>query len=279
MTVGRAPLPSTFAPSDPRSPTSGRSAVRSEGRGRAGPDCRRLVDPGVQRTAARHGVDTALHDSTVLPLRAAEVRRTGEHAERAGNGAPLRPPQPCCLGDLRGARPRPRARPRLHARRGNVAVRRGPGPQDVLGADPQRLPAGTAGGVRPDAAVAHERRDPRNTQHRRPGHPRERPASRCMVSNRPPPNGTVGNNVYNTPGAHQTRRQNGRRQETRIFHIRVFNDGNAQTGFTLRGTGAGRDASVRYPSAQPTSPRRCAHTRASGSRSRPAPSRSTCRSG
>ena len=68
----------------------------------------------------------------------------------------------------------------------------------------------------------------------------------AWISNRPPPHGFVGNNVYNTTGARQTRSQNGRRQETRVFHVRVFNDGNAQTGFTLRGTGAGRDASVRY---------------------------------
>ena len=56
----------------------------------------------------------------------------------------------------------------------------------------------------------------------------------------------VGNDIYNSSGTRQTRSQNARRQETRIFYVRVFNDGNSVDTFTFRGTGAGRDATVRY---------------------------------
>ena len=56
----------------------------------------------------------------------------------------------------------------------------------------------------------------------------------------------VGNNIYNSTGTRQTRSQSARRQETRVFYVRVFNDGNSLDTFTFRGTGAGRDATVRY---------------------------------
>jgi hypothetical protein len=55
----------------------------------------------------------------------------------------------------------------------------------------------------------------------------------------------VGNNVLNTTGNHQTRTQKGRRSQTRVFYVRVYNDGNATNTFTIRGTRP-RAASVRY---------------------------------
>ena len=103
----------------------------------------------------------------------------------------------------------------------------------------------TAGGVRAHGAVAHERRGPRNTEHGRAGHPSQRPTAR-RVDQQPAGRSFVGNNIYNSTGTRQTRSQNARRQETRVFYVRVFNDGNSLDTFTFRGTGAGRDATVRY---------------------------------
>jgi hypothetical protein len=56
----------------------------------------------------------------------------------------------------------------------------------------------------------------------------------------------AGNNVYNSTGAKQTRTVSGRRTRTRVFHVRVYNDGNAVNTFTLRGSVARAGSTVRY---------------------------------
>jgi hypothetical protein len=58
--------------------------------------------------------------------------------------------------------------------------------------------------------------------------------------------GYVGNNVYNTTGAHQTKTLNARRAQYRDFHIRVYNDGNTTNTFTLKGSIAVSGSTVRY---------------------------------
>ncbi len=56
----------------------------------------------------------------------------------------------------------------------------------------------------------------------------------------------VGNNVYNSTGTRQTRTVTGRPGQTRVFHVRVYNDGNAVNTFVLRGSRARSGSTVRY---------------------------------
>ncbi len=56
----------------------------------------------------------------------------------------------------------------------------------------------------------------------------------------------VGNNVYNTTGAGQTRSLTGRRTQTRTFYVRVSNDGNVRNTFAVRGSAARSGSTVRF---------------------------------
>lgn len=58
--------------------------------------------------------------------------------------------------------------------------------------------------------------------------------------------GYVGNNVYNTTGAGQTRSLTGRRTQTRTFYVRVGNDGNVQNTFAVKGSAAQSRSTVRF---------------------------------
>ena len=58
--------------------------------------------------------------------------------------------------------------------------------------------------------------------------------------------GYVGNNVYNTTSAGQTRTTNARRSQARTFYARVYNDGNVVNTFTVQGSGVPTGAWVRY---------------------------------
>lgn len=58
--------------------------------------------------------------------------------------------------------------------------------------------------------------------------------------------GFAGNNVYNGNGRRQTRTLTARRTQTRTFHVRVYNDGNATNTFVVRGTAARAGSTVRY---------------------------------
>ena len=56
----------------------------------------------------------------------------------------------------------------------------------------------------------------------------------------------VGNNVYSTTGAGETRTTSAHRAQTRVFPVLVTNDGNANSTFVLRGSGSRPGANVRY---------------------------------
>ena len=58
--------------------------------------------------------------------------------------------------------------------------------------------------------------------------------------------GFAGNNVYTGNGRRQTRTLTARRTQTRTFHVRVYNDGNATNTFVVRGTAARAGSTVRY---------------------------------
>ena len=58
--------------------------------------------------------------------------------------------------------------------------------------------------------------------------------------------GFVGNDVYNSTGRRQTRALTARRTQTRTFHVRIYNDGNATNAFVVRGTAARAGSTVRY---------------------------------
>ena len=55
----------------------------------------------------------------------------------------------------------------------------------------------------------------------------------------------VGNNVYNSTGAGQTRSLTGRRTQTRTFYVRVGNDGNVRNTFAVKGSKAQSGSTVR----------------------------------
>ena len=60
--------------------------------------------------------------------------------------------------------------------------------------------------------------------------------------------GYVGNDIYNTTGAGQTRTTTARRTEVRTFYVRVTNDGNTTNTFRLTGSAPTTGSSVRYHS-------------------------------
>ena len=64
--------------------------------------------------------------------------------------------------------------------------------------------------------------------------------------------GFVGNNVYNTTGASQTRTLSARRTQIRNFYVRVQNDGNVTNTVALHGTAAASGSSVLYYSGTTT---------------------------
>ena len=67
----------------------------------------------------------------------------------------------------------------------------------------------------------------------------------AWVSRRPS-TGYVGDDVFNTTGAGQTRTLTARRAQTRSFYVRVYNDGNATDTVTVRGSRSRAGASIRY---------------------------------
>lgn len=56
----------------------------------------------------------------------------------------------------------------------------------------------------------------------------------------------VGNNLYNTTGAGQTKSRTARRTQTRTFFVRVVNDGNVPNTFVMRGSKAQKGSTVRF---------------------------------
>ena len=56
----------------------------------------------------------------------------------------------------------------------------------------------------------------------------------------------VGNNVYNTTGAGQTRSTTSTPGQRRTFVVRLQNDGDSADGFAVRGCSAGTGFTVRY---------------------------------
>ncbi|MDO9496549.1 MAG: Calx-beta domain-containing protein, partial [Nocardioides sp.] len=56
----------------------------------------------------------------------------------------------------------------------------------------------------------------------------------------------VGNNVYNTTGAGQTKSRTARRTQTRTFYVRVGNDGNVRNTFAVKGSRARSGSTVRF---------------------------------
>jgi hypothetical protein len=58
--------------------------------------------------------------------------------------------------------------------------------------------------------------------------------------------GFVGNNVYNTTGAGQTKATKARRTQVRTFYVRVANDGNVTNTFTVKGSAAKAGSTVTY---------------------------------
>jgi Calx-beta domain-containing protein len=61
-----------------------------------------------------------------------------------------------------------------------------------------------------------------------------------------PHSGYVGNNIYNATGARQTKTLSARRTQTRVFYVRVYNDGASQNTITLRGSPSPRRSTVRF---------------------------------
>jgi probable HAF family extracellular repeat protein len=66
-----------------------------------------------------------------------------------------------------------------------------------------------------------------------------------LVSTRPSA-GYVGENIYNTTGAGQTKTLAARRGTRRAFYVRVHNDGTVPNTITLRGSGSPPRSTVRY---------------------------------
>jgi hypothetical protein len=58
--------------------------------------------------------------------------------------------------------------------------------------------------------------------------------------------GYVGNDIYNTTGARQTKTVTGRRTKVRTFYVRVANDGNTANTFRLAGSAALAGSAVKY---------------------------------
>lgn len=58
--------------------------------------------------------------------------------------------------------------------------------------------------------------------------------------------GYVGDGVYNTTGADQTKTTSQVRGKKRSFYVQVWNDGNASTDFSVKGTASPKGATVRY---------------------------------
>ncbi len=58
--------------------------------------------------------------------------------------------------------------------------------------------------------------------------------------------GYVGNDVYNTTGAGQTKATQARRTQVRTFYVRVANDGNVTNTFTVKGSAAKAGSTVTY---------------------------------
>ena len=58
--------------------------------------------------------------------------------------------------------------------------------------------------------------------------------------------GYVGNDIYNTTGAGQTKTATARRTKVRTFYVRVTNDGNTTNTFRLTGSVATTGSTVRY---------------------------------
>ena len=56
----------------------------------------------------------------------------------------------------------------------------------------------------------------------------------------------VGNNIYNTTGARQTKTVSARRTQTRTFFVRIYNDGTSPNIITLRGSPSPRRSTVRF---------------------------------
>ena len=61
-----------------------------------------------------------------------------------------------------------------------------------------------------------------------------------------PASGYVGNNIYNTTAAGQTKNVNARRTQTRTFYSRVYNDGNFRNTFSIKGSASPTGTRVRY---------------------------------
>jgi hypothetical protein len=61
-----------------------------------------------------------------------------------------------------------------------------------------------------------------------------------------PGSGYIGNNVYNTTGADQTKTLTARAGQPRDFYVRIYNDGNDMDTLTVRGVSVPTLATVRY---------------------------------
>jgi hypothetical protein len=61
-----------------------------------------------------------------------------------------------------------------------------------------------------------------------------------------PDSGYIGNNVYNTTGADQTKTLTARAGQPRAFYVRIYNDGNDMDTLTVRGVSIPTLAAVRY---------------------------------
>jgi hypothetical protein len=58
--------------------------------------------------------------------------------------------------------------------------------------------------------------------------------------------GYIGSNIYNSTGAHQTKTLSARRGQARTFWVRIYNDGNTWSRFTIRASAAGPGSTVRF---------------------------------
>ena len=58
--------------------------------------------------------------------------------------------------------------------------------------------------------------------------------------------GYLGNNIYNTTAAAQTKKVNARRTQTRTFYARIYNDGTLRNTFTIKGSASQTGTRVRY---------------------------------
>ena len=58
--------------------------------------------------------------------------------------------------------------------------------------------------------------------------------------------GYVGNNIYNQTGYKQTKTLNARRTQTRVFYVRVYNDGNVRNSIAVKGSAPVSGSAVRY---------------------------------